>query len=128
VAWDYHTAMPSLRLRQLMAGPVIFFFALFWIEAAVANVHDEDAPQATLSEQGSMHDASRTPGSQRPSSPNDDGHPLHACHCNHAHSTAWVSLPFEVAFSPAHRVPPCSGASAHTPTPEQQPLDRPPIA
>ena len=123
--------MWSLRLRQLIAGPVIFSLALFWLEVAVADVHDEVNPQTTLSPPGTLPvspNATLSPESHQHSAPTDDGHPTHVCHCSHAHSTGWVSPSLEVAQSPSHKVPVRLLALAHIPTPELQPQDRPPIA
>lgn len=123
-------AMWSLRFRRLVACPVILFLALFWIEAAVADVHETGEPQAMPGEQvvhpAGPH-ASLPSGSHQHSTPPDDGHTAHVCHCTHAHATGWLSPPAAVRLSLSQGVDVRVRTPAYIPTPESQPQHRPPI-
>ena len=117
--------MLPVRLRRLMAGPLIVLLALFWMEVAVADVHEEGESPIALSQHGAPPAG---PHHSQGNAPTKDGHPVHVCHCTHSHITGWVNAVVEVALSPSHKVPLRLQTAGAIPTPDLQGQDRPPIA
>lgn len=68
--------------RRLLATLLLLCFALYGLEAEVADVHDTQADGAEVSRTDPPPPNSQT-----------DDHPVHVCHCAHAHVGVIVTPP-----------------------------------
>lgn len=130
----HRVKIPPMRrspLHRLTACLVALCFALFSGEAAVADVHDAHGSAPALTEQG---DGTRLPaapgshGTQQPDSPGESGHPIHVCHCTHAHTAGSIVGHAAVSAPPIQFRALDIAASQYAPNRVQEPPVRPPIA
>ena len=131
---DHRVKIPPMRaslIHRLTACLVAFCFALFSVEAAVADVHDADGSPASVTQRG--HDgqppvAPTNGGTQDRNAPGESGHPVHVCHCTHTHAAGVFAPRITVSLAPIHPAAPDAGISRIPSGREQEPLVRPPIA
>lgn len=121
-------------LRRLASLVLALCFGLFSAESLVADVHDGDATHAELvsAAQVAGHvphaDGESAPG-QHERGPDQSGHPLHACHCAHAHGTSWTRVNTVAPTATVQVAQQVLTTGAHAPSSDApEPRLRPPIA
>lgn len=117
-------------LHRSTACLVAFSVALFSLEAAVADVHDGDGsrPAMTATDAGNPPvDPPGVGGSGHRGAPGDGGHPMHVCHCTHAHTVGSITAGAPVSAAPDRLAPPHRPSSPTLPSRAQVPLVPPPI-
>ena len=130
---DLLVKIPPMRgslIHRLTASLVTLCFALFSVEAAVADVHDADGSPPSVSQDA--HDGQlpvpSNDGTQPQNAPGERGHPVHVCHCTHAHTAGSVAARVTVSLTPVHGFTPYLVPTQHSPSRAQEPLVPPPIA
>ena len=129
---SHQVKIPSVHvslIHRLTAALVALCFALFSVEAAVADVHDRDGswPAATAQGEGATNPTSNG-GTQHQVPPAESGHSTHVCHCTHNHTSGSVVDRAAVLVSAVHSLEPELPPTRHMPSRVQEPLVRPPIA
>lgn len=78
----------SPRVRRIVALLLLWAFAFAGLEAPIADVHDGDATHAEVDRAtGERHSGHESAGrGSSPSGPESSDHPVHVCHCVHAHT------------------------------------------
>ena len=123
--------MRGSLIHRLTAFLVALCFALFSVEATVADVHDADGSPASVAQLGDHGQPPAVPtndGTQDRNAPGESGHPVHVCHCTHTHTAGVFAPRITVALAPIHPAAPDAGLSRIPSGREQEPLVRPPIA
>lgn len=120
--------MRGSLFHRLTACLVALCFALFSVEAAVADVHDADGSSSAGAAQAEGPQPPASPGTERHDLPGESGHPVHVCHCTHGHIAGSVADRVTVSFAPVHYSTPEIALARYAPSRTHQPLVRPPIA
>jgi hypothetical protein len=108
ISRDLTTAQPAaypIVFRRGIALLLIVCFGFFFMEVAVADVHDGDAPATEVAKaplggvRGAADDA-RPPGTPIPA---QTTHEVHVCHCVHAHGITPGQIQSSPSTVPAER-------------------------
>lgn len=126
----YHckmTATPFASIRRLISALLLLSFAFYAVEAAAADVHDQDPAAMQLASDHGPSTGNLPPQDPGGSNPPGDSHLFHLCHCSHSHAGVLPLIPdLTPTIVPAWELP-WAGTSLLLSIQRTPPL-RPPIA
>ncbi len=111
------TALRSPGIQRVVALLLVLCFALVTVEAPIADVHDGGATHAEVDrvtgDSHAHHGVAFGEGLSDRSSPRHSDHPVHVCHCTHAHASVLATVHVELRVW--ERIVPITVSSEVTP-------------